>query len=114
MAVISIWFLVTSISHPTPHPPLIMMSVTKQTFLHNLVNKEKQICSDILRASVDHIAMASLAGSMVYTLGNSGLVGEPRPMSEVFPGLPNNIDNAVYAPNRKTYFFKVKIELLKM
>ena len=41
--------------------------------------------------------------------GNEGIVnGFPKPISEVFPDLPNDIDAAFYYPtDRKTFFFKV-------
>ncbi|XP_072050834.1 stromelysin-1-like [Amphiura filiformis] len=47
-------------------------------------------------------------GDMVYERVNDGIAdGFPQQISQVFAGLPNNVDAALYYPgNRKTYFFK--------
>ena len=53
---------------------------------------------------------SSVTGNLVYQIeANVGLVdGYPKSISEVFPGLPNDIDAGFYYPgNARTYFFKV-------
>ena len=51
------------------------------------------------------------SGSEVYRLLTDSVAhGYPRPISEVFPGLPTDLDAAFYYPNSgKTFFFKVKV-----
>ena len=53
---------------------------------------------------------SSVTGNLVYQIeANVGLVdGYPKSISEVFPGLPIDIDAGFYYPgNARTYFFKV-------
>lgn len=48
--------------------------------------------------------------NLVVQLNNIGtdiVDGYPKPICDVFPGLPTKLDAAVYWPNGKTYFFKV-------
>ena len=53
-----------------------------------------------------------VAGGFVYTLGPNGSVGDVHLISDVFPGVEPDLDEAVYAPNKKTYFFKVSKQLV--
>ena len=53
------------------------------------------------------VFVCTCPGEFLYTLKSRGLERDPQYITDVFQGLDSDIDDAVYAPNRKTYFFKV-------